>query len=54
MEKSKYMTFRISKKLIDDYKIMCEKNGYTPSKRLRALMEADLFLIQKNKNILKQ
>jgi antitoxin component of RelBE/YafQ-DinJ toxin-antitoxin module len=52
MAETKYMTFRISKKLSDTYKNMCDKQGYTPSKRIRALMELDLKLSKKNKNIL--
>jgi len=52
MEKTKYMTFRITKELSEAYKNMCNKQGYTSSKRIRALMELDLKLLKKNKNIL--
>lgn len=52
MDKNSYMTFRISKKLRESYHQMCEQNGYTPSKRIRALMEVDLSMISKKQNIL--
>ena len=54
MEKTKYITFRITDKLSSDYKAMCNKNGYSLSKRLRAFMEADIKLSKQNKNLLNE
>jgi predicted DNA binding CopG/RHH family protein len=53
MTKIKYITFRTSEELSEAYKNMCNKQGYTYSKRIRALMELDIELSKKNKNILR-
>lgn len=52
MEKTKYITFRATEELSSEYKAMCNKNGYSLSKRLRAFMEADIKLAKQNKNLL--
>ncbi len=48
----KYLTIRIDSDLLDEYQKMCNKSGYTQSKRVRALITADLELSNNNKNIL--
>lgn len=50
--KDKYLTIRIDGDFIKDYKEMCEKNGYTQSKRIRALLELDFKTLSKKQNIL--
>jgi len=55
MIKNKYLTIRIDSDLLNEYQKMCDKIGYTQSKRIRALIIADLessnkiILNEKNK-----
>lgn len=52
VHQEKNLTIRISKELSDNYNKMCKKNGYTLSKRLRSLLELDIELAEKNKNLI--
>ena len=50
--KTKYLTIRIDTNFINNYKELCEKNGFTQSKRVRALLELDFKMLNKKQNIL--
>ncbi len=36
------MSFRVDEQLRSDYKVFCETNGYSLSRRLRLFMEKDM------------
>ena len=52
LQQDKNLTIRISKELSDKYKYMCDKNGYTLSKRLRMLLEYDIKLSEQGINLI--
>lgn len=37
------LSIRIDKKLLDQYKLLCDKNGFDMSKRLRKFIEAEIM-----------
>ena len=44
------ITIRIDNKLLDDYKSICEKNGYDMSKRLRLFIQKEIEFDKISKN----
>lgn len=50
---NKNINFRISEELINEYKIMCSKNGFTASSRIKLLMKFDIDMANKDKNLIK-
>jgi len=42
MEEFKQLVVRLEKSLKDDFHKFCKDNGYSPSKRLRLLIEKDI------------
>ena len=48
------LIFQIPEELHNKYKIACEKNSFTLSKRMRNFIELDLELMSKGKNILNE
>ena len=42
MEEFKQIVVRVEKPLKDDFYKFCKDNGYSPSKRLRLLIEKDI------------
>jgi len=41
---SKMINIRINPIVLDNYRVFCEKNGYSVSKRIRILIENDMKL----------
>jgi antitoxin component of RelBE/YafQ-DinJ toxin-antitoxin module len=48
------ITIRIDKSLLDEYKSLCEKNGFDISKRLRLFIQKEIEFEQKGENIIKK
>ena len=46
------ITIRIDKKLLDDYKSLCERNGYDISKRLRLWIQKEIDFEKRGENII--
>lgn len=46
--------FRIDPELLSNYKLLCEKNGYDISKRLRKFIEYEIALDKINLNLIKE
>lgn len=51
-QKTGNLTIRIDKELLDQWKILCEKNGYDMSKRLRIYIQKEIELDKKSKNLI--
>ena len=45
------LTIRIDKDLLEDFKQICEKNGYDMSKRLRIYIQKEIEVEKKGKNL---
>lgn len=52
VQQAKHLTIRLSDELSDNYKKMCDQNGYTLSKRLRSLLECDIKLSEQGINLI--
>ncbi len=48
------ITIRIDKKLLDDYKSLCDRNGFDVSKRLRLWIQKEIEFELKGENIIKK
>jgi hypothetical protein len=48
------LTIRLDKKLLDDYKSLCEKNGFDMSKRLRLWIQKELDFEKRGENIIQR
>jgi len=48
------ITIRIDKKLLDDYKSLCEKNGFDISKRLRLFIQKEIEFEERGENIIQK
>ena len=48
------VTIRIDKKLLDDYKSLCEKNGFDISKRLRLFIQKEIEFEERGENIIQK
>ena len=46
------LTIRIDKDLLEDFKQLCEKNGYDMSKRLRIYIQKEIELNKKVQNLI--
>ena len=46
------LTIRLDKKLLDDYKSLCENNGYDMSKRLRLLIQKEIDFDKRGQSIM--
>lgn len=46
-EKSKNIIVRVPKTILDEYKTLCETNGYTMSKRLRNFINMEIKEMKK-------
>jgi antitoxin component of RelBE/YafQ-DinJ toxin-antitoxin module len=46
------LTIRLDKKLLDDYKSLCEKNGFDMSKRLRLWIQKEIEFEKRGENII--
>jgi antitoxin component of RelBE/YafQ-DinJ toxin-antitoxin module len=46
------LTIRIDKDLLEDFKQLCEKNGYDMSKRLRIYIQKEIELNKKGQNLI--
>jgi antitoxin component of RelBE/YafQ-DinJ toxin-antitoxin module len=46
------LTIRLNKNLLDDYKSLCENNGYDMSKRIRLFIQKELEFDKSGENIL--
>ena len=44
------LTIRLDKKLLDDYKSLCEKNGFDMSKRLRLWIQKEIEFDKSGEN----
>lgn len=48
------ITIRIDKKILDDYKSLCNRNGFDVSKRLRLWIQKEIEFELKGENIIKK
>jgi hypothetical protein len=46
------LSIRLDKDLLNDYKELCEKNGYDMSKRLRLFIESEVYYGEVGENII--
>lgn len=46
------LTIRIDKELLNNYKLICEKNGFDMSKRLRLFIQSEIKFYQLYLNII--
>ena len=46
------LSIRLDKDLLNDYKELCEKNGYDMSKRLRLFIESEVYYSEIGENII--
>jgi len=46
------LSIRLDKDLLNDYKELCEKNGYDMSKRLRLFIESEVYYGEIGDNII--
>ena len=46
------LSIRLDKDLLNDYKELCEKNGYDMSKRLRLFIESEVYYGEIGENII--
>jgi hypothetical protein len=46
------LTIRIEKSLLDDWKSLCDQNGYDMSKRLRLYIQKEIELSKQGKNLI--
>lgn len=51
-QKNKNLTIRLEKNLIDDYRLICNKQGFDMSKRIRLFIEKEIEFNKLNENIL--
>ena len=51
-QKTGNLTIRIEKELLENWKQVCEKNGYDMSKRLRIYIQKEIELDKKSKNLI--
>ena len=51
-QKNKNLTIRLDKSLIDNYKLICNKQGFDMSKRIRLFIEKEIEFNKLNENIL--
>lgn len=47
------LTIRLDKKMLDEYKSLCEKNGFDMSKRLRIFIQKEIEFDSKGLNIIR-
>jgi hypothetical protein len=46
------ITIRIDRKLLDDYKSLCDRNGFDMSKRLRLWIQKEIEFEERGENII--
>lgn len=51
-QKNKNLTIRLEKNLIDNYRLICNKQGFDMSKRIRLFIEKEIEFNKLNENIL--
>ena len=51
-QKTGNLTIRIDKEILENWKQVCEKNGYDMSKRLRIYIQKEIELDKKSKNLI--
>ncbi len=52
INKNKKIEFKIEEKLLEDFRQICEKNGYDMSKRLRLYIQKEIELSKQGKNLI--
>ena len=52
VNKNKKIEFKIEEQLLEDFRQICEKNGYDMSKRLRLYIQKEIELSKQGKNLI--
>lgn len=52
INKNKKIEFKIEEQLLEDFRQICEKNGYDMSKRLRLYIQKEIELSKQGKNLI--
>lgn len=52
MKKTSKIEFKLEEELLNDFKQLCDQNGYDMSKRLRLYIQKEIELSKRDKNLI--